>query len=68
MVPIETADTSSIAGYVLRSRGRYYYAVWVCAVSTEDKGFGVFSVVGVSYYRDIWIGEVSSYLISLSTN
>jgi len=67
MVPIETADTSSVTGYVLRSRGGYY-AVWVCAVSTEDKGFGVFSVVGVSYYRDIWIGEVSSYLISLSTN
>jgi len=45
MVPIETAHTGSVAGYVFRFRGRYY-AVWVCAVCTEDKCFGVFSVVG----------------------
>jgi len=43
---------SSVASYVLRSRGRYY-ALWVHAVCTEDKGFGVFSIVGVSYYRDV---------------
>jgi len=71
MVPIETAHTGSVAGYVFRFRGRYY-AVWVCAVCTEDKCFGVFSVVGgwvgVSNCRDVWVWEMSSYLISLFTN
>ena len=45
IVPIKTTHTSSVAGYILRSRRRYY-TLWVCAVCTEDKGFGVFSVVG----------------------
>jgi len=67
MVPIETAHTGSVAGYVFCSRGRYY-AVWVCAVCAEDKCFGVFSVVGVSNCLDVWIGEISSYLISVLTN
>ena len=67
IVLIETAHTSSVAGYVFRFRGRYYI-LWVCAVCTKDKGFGVFSVVDISNYRNVRIENTSSYLISLLTN
>ena len=58
---IETPCTGPATTYIFRFWGRDY-TVWVDAVCTENKVFGVFSAMSVSNYCDVLIAEMSSWM------